>query len=138
MYEVRENFATANRQVVRHPELPDRVESKPGTLGRLFGFILIPLDWIVEHHRSYGTHYQGPTCPMYPGCSAYYQQSRNRPLGFRGFFLTLDRLFFREFGRLDDKYFLAPEHLSEGVRFYDPLDDSIGIRPSFTGEDFSR
>lgn len=46
--------------------------------------------------------------------------------GWLGFFLTVDRLFFRETGVLHEKYLVAPVHMSRHRRYYDPVEDSFG------------
>lgn len=97
---------------------------------------LKPVEFIIDQHTDEGTHYDGPRCPMYPSCSAYAKQAIQQK-GFYGFLLAIDRLFFREFGNLRNRFFITPRHLSDTPRYYDPLSDSKGVRPSFFNEDFS-
>lgn len=79
---------------------------------------------------------------MYPSCGAYADRII-REDGFSGFLLFVDRLFYREFGRLSDRYMVAPRRLSKSPRYYDPVSDvlppedaPVGRRPSFFREEF--
>jgi hypothetical protein len=82
---------------------------------------------------------------MYPSCAAYAERAIDEG-GLVGMLLFLDRLFYREFGDLSTRYFVAPGRLSRSPRFYDPLEDALPPpereqndgRPSFLREDFSR
>lgn len=101
-----------------------------------------PFHAIIRDHQEVGTHIDGPRCPMYPSCSAYANRII-REDGFTGLLLFIDRLFYREFGRLSDRYMLAPRYMSKSPRFYDPVSDVLpdpdsprGRRPSFFQEDF--
>ena len=98
-----------------------------------------PLRAIIRDHRERGTHIDGARCPMYPSCAAYAERALNEG-GFMGFLYFIDRLFYREFGRLSERYLLAPRHMSQSPRYYDPLSDVLppenGRRASFFREDF--
>ncbi len=111
-------------------------------------FYMKPFHAIIRQHQEVGTHIDGPRCPMYPSCSAYANRII-REEGVSGLLLFIDRLFYREFGRLSDRYMLAPRRLSKSPRYYDPVSDVIprlkpdgeeesapGRRPSFFREDF--
>ncbi len=81
---------------------------------------------IIERHIQEGTKYDGPKCPYYPSCAAYGKRAiHNHSL--MGFFMTMDRLFFRESGSYHRKYFVTPKRLSEHIRFYNPVSDDIPI-----------
>lgn len=105
-------------------------------------FFMKPFHYIIRQHRELGTHIDGPRCPMYPSCGAYADRII-REDGFSGFLLFVDRLFYREFGRLSDRYMVAPRRLSKSPRYYDPVSDvlppedaPVGRRPSFFREEF--
>ncbi len=101
--------------------------------------LLKPVILFIKYHREHSTHIDGPTCPMYPSCAAYGEKAIER-VGFYGFLLLVDRMFYRETGNLAEKYLVAPRRKSEYPRYYDPLEDSIGggaAYPSFLTEDFS-
>lgn len=105
-------------------------------------FYLKPFHYMIKQHREVGTHIDGPRCPMYPSCGAYADRII-REGGFYGLILFIDRLFYREFGRLSDRYMVAPRSLSKSPRYYDPVTDVLPDasrggehRPSFFREDF--
>ena len=100
--------------------------------------LLRPFHAIIDDHRERGTHIDGPRCPMYPSCAAY-AENIMRERGMLGFLLFIDRLFYREFGKLDGRYFLAPARLSQSPRYYDPVQDALPDgRPSFFREELGR
>lgn len=86
------------------------------------------LDALIEYHRTTGTQIDGPRCPMYPSCAGFAHRAI-RQEGWKGFFLTLERLFFREGGDLSTRYPVAPRFLSEDPRYFDPVEASLGERP---------
>lgn len=95
-----------------------------------------PLRALVHQHREEATHFDGPRCPMYPSCAAWGDRAMEQA-GWLGFLLTVDRLFFRETGRLSEKYVFAPAHMSRDRRYYDPLEDAFGSsRPDLFHDDF--
>ncbi|MCB1317531.1 MAG: membrane protein insertion efficiency factor YidD, partial [Leptospiraceae bacterium] len=95
--------------------------------------LLRPLQYIIKKHREEQTHYDGPRCPMYPSC-AVYADTAIREHSIIGLLMFIDRLFFREFGRLETKYPIAPRSWSESLRYYDPISESLPLwsedRPS--------
>lgn len=99
--------------------------------------LIRPLLSLIRHHRDYSTHIDGPSCPMYPSCSAYGERAV-REDQLLGLLLLVDRLFYRETGNLARKYMVAPSYLSDAMRFFDPYDDSPGNRtgPSLLTEEF--
>ena len=101
---------------------------------------LRPLDAFISYHRSEATQIDGPRCYFYPSCSAYAQRAI-RSHGFAGLFMILDRLLYREVGRLDRKYLPVLRMSSQHPLYYDPVEDSLPIfkvnRPSFLQEDFT-
>jgi hypothetical protein len=103
---------------------------------------LKPFHAMIRQHRELGTKIDGPRCPMYPSCAAYADRII-REDGFSGLLLFIDRLFYREFGKLSDRYMLAPRYLSKTPRYYDPVSDVVpgpespgNRRPSFFREEF--
>jgi len=99
-----------------------------------------PLLSIIEIHQK-ETHIDGPTCSMYPSCSHFSKQAIKEH-GWMGFLFTIDRLFYKENGNLSKKYLLAPDHLTDEMRYYDPPEENLPIfkekKPSFlTDELFS-
>lgn len=100
--------------------------------------LLRPFHALIDDHRQRGTHMDGPRCPMYPSCAAY-AENIMRERGVLGFLLSIDRLFYREFGKLDSRYFLTPARLSQSPRYYDPVQDALPEdRPSFFKEELGR
>jgi len=97
--------------------------------------LLRPFDALLEAHIQEYTHYDGPRCPMYPSCAAYARRAV-REEGFRGLLYFMSRLFFSETGDLGARYLLAPRSLSGDPRYYNTLDDDLGVSPSFWKEDF--
>lgn len=74
---------------------------------------------------------------MYPSCSAYGRDAITR-YSMLGLLLTVDRILFREWGRLYQNFMVAPSNLSHDLRYYDRVEDSIpGNRPSLYLEDFA-
>ena len=111
--------------------------------------MLRPFDALIDHHRKETTQIDGPRCPMYPSCSAYAKKAV-REHGLVGFWMFLDRIVYRERGKLYRKYFLAPQEFaqessiarSRPLRYYDPVEDSLPVfstrSPSFLKENFTR
>ena len=101
---------------------------------------MYPFMKLIERHRKLGTKMDGPRCPMYPSCAAYAAKAVRRH-SLLGFFLFIDRLFFRETGKLKTRYMTTPYRLSRHVRYYDPLRDTLPLfdvkRPSLYREDFA-
>jgi hypothetical protein len=99
--------------------------------------LLQPMLYLIHRHREHSTHIDGATCPMYPSCAAYGEKAMKQK-GILGLLLLTDRMFYRETGNLIEKYMVAPEHLSNEKRFYDPLSDSTfgGPGASLLKEDF--
>jgi hypothetical protein len=60
---------------------------------------------------------RGQRCPSWPSCSRFGYQSISK-YGLWGFFMTIDRLYYRE--NNDQLYFYALTGSSDGFRFYDP------------------
>ncbi len=85
---------------------------------------LYPVKAVIENHKE-ATKWDGPRCPMYPSCSSWGEHAIEEH-GWAGLFLTVDRLFYREGGRLAEKYTVAPRRLSRHRRYYDPVEDSFG------------
>jgi len=100
---------------------------------------MAPFMSLIKQHRTVGTHMDGPRCPMYPSCAAYAEKAIRRH-GLLGLMIFVDRLFYRESGRLQNRYMLAPRRYSRNRRFYDPLEDTLPLfrakRPSLLQEDF--
>ena len=106
--------------------------------------LLAPIEALIEEHQKKTTHIDGKQCPFYPSCSAYAKKALQEQ-GYKGFFISLDRLFYRESGTLYSKYFCTPTniHPSAYLRYYDPLMPSPNPRekeeagkPSFLRENF--
>ncbi|MBX7057266.1 MAG: membrane protein insertion efficiency factor YidD [Leptospirales bacterium] len=83
-----------------------------------------PILALIRQHRERGTLYDGPRCPLYPSCAAYGEQAIER-YGLVGFLLTIERLFFREFGNLEGRYRPASRLQSSDLRYQDPLSDAL-------------
>ena len=73
---------------------------------------------------------------MYPSCAAYASRLvQERP--FLALFYIADRFFFREWGKLADRYHRTPTHLSCELRYHDPVSElAPSFEPSFLREDF--
>ena len=109
-------------------------------------FFLRPLQALIKHHREETTHIDGPRCPLYPSCAAYAQRAIEE-YGYGGFLVFIDRMVYRESGRLYLKYFCTPKSIypSGVLRYYDPLEASLPFgeqetekrqKPSLLKEDF--
>lgn len=97
---------------------------------------LLPVKKIIDQHKE-ATQWDGARCPMYPSCARWGEHAIEEH-GWLGFFLTVDRLFIREGGRLHGHYTITPRKLSEDRRYYDPVDDSFGkSEPSLFSVDVS-
>ena len=97
--------------------------------------LLQPLDALLDAHTAEYTRYDGPRCPMYPSCAAYAKRAV-RQEGFLGLLLFINRLFFAETGDLAARYLVAPRRFSGDPRYYNPLEDDLGLSPSLWKEDF--
>ena len=83
-----------------------------------------PFLFLIRKHRQETTAMDGPRCPLYPTCSAYADKAISE-YGLTGLIVFLDRLFYREFGDLSDRYLPVPRRLSRDLRYFDPVSDSL-------------
>ncbi len=94
-----------------------------------------PIIQYINYYQKEETVMNGDRCPLYPTCSQYFKEmyKENKVLSF---FLTLERMFIREIGNLQEKFLKVPEQLSSSrVRYYDPVENSFK-KPSFLQSDF--
>lgn len=104
--------------------------------------LLRPLDAWLTLHRKKLTHLDGPRCPLYPSCSSYAQTAIRR-YGISGFLSILERLVYRESGKMYLKYIPSSKGSPHNPRFYDPPEESLPFfgpkkRPSFLRENFPK
>ena len=107
-------------------------------------FVLKPLKYLIDDHISHATHFDGPRCQMYPTCSRYGDIAITK-FSFFGFFLLIDRMFFREAsGNLSMKYMIiefSEKNNGYSYRYFDPIEEVFPIlkdsRPSLFKENLN-
>ena len=107
------------------PESPgSEADARSATQTDRGSLLAAPFLFLIRKHRQETTVMDGPRCPLYPTCSAYADKAISG-YGLVGLIVFLDRLFYREFGDLSDRYLPVPRRFSRDLRYFDPVTDSV-------------